>query len=126
MKFTRKLFFFGIGVVLGTAGVVWMFGDRTDIQCTYFPNDRVLYDLRLKRWEWPAGNAPVDTSWTWAIRNRSTVDWKASTVAGRTEAKQDSTNTYVLNVEYQGKPTRVRVEGRKHRAVVLEWDGPKR
>jgi hypothetical protein len=68
----------------------------------------------------------VDTSWTWAIRNRSTVDWKASQVAGRTEAEHDSTNTYVLNLEYQGNPTRVRVEGRKHRAVVLEWDGPKR
>ena len=29
--------------------VVFMFGDRTDIQCNYFPNDRVLYDIRGKQ-----------------------------------------------------------------------------
>lgn len=34
--------------------VVFMFGDRDDIQCTYFPNDRVLYDIRGKQMVIPA------------------------------------------------------------------------
>ncbi len=121
VKFARKVAFFSGGVVLGTVLVVWMFGERTDIQCTYFPNDRVLYDLRLKTWVWPDGSVPTDTAWTWAVRNRSTVDWDATTVATRTETTEDSANVYVLRLEYQGRPTEVVVEGRKHRAVVVHW-----
>lgn len=37
-----------VGVVLGIFAVIFLFGDR-DIQCAYFPNDRVLYDFRKKR-----------------------------------------------------------------------------
>lgn len=35
------------GVGLGVLVVMFMFSDR-DFQCSYFPNDRVLYDLRKK------------------------------------------------------------------------------
>lgn len=122
MKFQRKIVFFGLGVVLGTVLVFWIFGERDDIQCTYFPNDRVLYDLRLKTWEWPEGRTPADTSFTWAVRNRSEVDWEASTIATRTETQTDSTNVYVLNLEYGGTRHVLTVEGRKHRAVVLRWN----
>jgi hypothetical protein len=55
------------------------------------------------------------------VRNRSTVDWDATTVATRTETTEDSANVYVLRLEYQGRPTEVVVEGRKHRAVVVRW-----
>jgi hypothetical protein len=55
------------------------------------------------------------------VRNRSKVDWDATTVATRTESKADSANVYVLRLEYQGRPTEVVVEGRKHRAMVLRW-----
>ncbi len=45
--FLRKFFYFGIGLFLGTLVVKALFGGR-DIQCSYFPNDRVLNDFRQK------------------------------------------------------------------------------
>lgn len=39
--------FYLLGVGLGVLIVIFLFGDR-DLQCSYFPNDRVLYDLRSK------------------------------------------------------------------------------
>lgn len=48
MKLWRKLLLFALGLGLGVLMVQFIFGGRTDIQCNYFPNDRVLYDIRLK------------------------------------------------------------------------------
>ncbi len=48
MPFYKKLFFFGIGIALGLLMVLFLFGNR-EIQCAYFPNDRVLYDFRKKQ-----------------------------------------------------------------------------
>lgn len=47
MKFWRKLLYYLLGVGLGLIMVYFFFGDR-DIGCSYFPNDRVLSDLRKK------------------------------------------------------------------------------
>jgi hypothetical protein len=47
MPLYKKLIFFGIGIALGSLMVAFLFGGR-DIQCAYFPNDRVLYDFRKK------------------------------------------------------------------------------
>lgn len=47
MKFWRKLLYYLLGVGLGVIMVYFFFGDR-DIGCSYFPNDRVLSDLRKK------------------------------------------------------------------------------
>lgn len=48
MPFYKKLLFFSIGIALGLLMVAFLFGNR-DIQCAYFPNDRVLYDMRKKQ-----------------------------------------------------------------------------
>jgi hypothetical protein len=48
MPFYKKLLFFSIGIALGLLMVFFLFGNR-DIQCAYFPNDRVLYDMRKKQ-----------------------------------------------------------------------------
>lgn len=48
MKFWRKLLYYLFGVGLGVLMVMFFFGDR-DIGCSYFPNDRVLSDLRKKQ-----------------------------------------------------------------------------
>lgn len=47
MALLKRLGYYLIGVVLGSIMVWVFFGDR-DIQCSYFPNDRVLADLRKK------------------------------------------------------------------------------
>ncbi len=46
--FGRRLRYYLIGVVLGTLVVYAMFGNRSDIRCDYFPNARVLKNLRTK------------------------------------------------------------------------------
>lgn len=47
MAFWKRLLWYLVGVGFGVLAVFFIFGDR-DIQCNYFPNDRVLYDLRKK------------------------------------------------------------------------------
>ncbi len=44
----KRLGFFSIGLVLGSLVVYFMVSKRTDISCNYFPNARVLKDLRTK------------------------------------------------------------------------------
>lgn len=47
MPIFKKLLFYLFGVGLGILAVMFIFGDR-DFGCSYFPNDRVLSDLRKK------------------------------------------------------------------------------
>ncbi|MGB0177691.1 MAG: hypothetical protein ACPF9D_11030 [Owenweeksia sp.] len=47
MPIWRKILYYLIGVSLGIFIVSFLFGNR-ELQCSYFPNDRVLYDLRKK------------------------------------------------------------------------------
>jgi len=44
----KRIRYYLIGVILGTLVVYFMFGSRTDIGCDYFPNARVLKNLRTK------------------------------------------------------------------------------
>lgn len=47
MKFLRRLLWYGIGLGLGVLLVYAVFGDR-EMECSYFPNDRVLTELHRK------------------------------------------------------------------------------
>ncbi|HAD97759.1 MAG TPA: hypothetical protein DCG19_10160 [Cryomorphaceae bacterium] len=47
MPVWKKILYYLIGVGLGIFMVSFLFGGRK-IECSYFPNDRVLYDLRKK------------------------------------------------------------------------------
>ena len=83
MPFWRKFFYYLIGVVLGIFLVGFLFGGR-DIQCSYFPNDRVLYDLRKKERIVPAevvrelSNGGMDTSAISSLFLTGDVDFKKS------------------------------------------------
>lgn len=46
MKIVQRFKYYGIGVLIGIGFVYALFGQRTDISCTYFPNSRVLSQLR--------------------------------------------------------------------------------
>ena len=47
MKFYQRFAYYLVGVVMGCFAVSMFFGGR-DIRCNYFPNARVLNDLRNK------------------------------------------------------------------------------
>ncbi len=117
MNVWKRLGYFFIGVSIGSFVVYLFFGARTDIQCNYFPEDRVLYDLRLKRWEMLDGS-PLDSTLVEALKYTSDVVWDSCTMATRTENPLDSTNHYLLQVSYKGEIHAVRVQGFRYRAEI--------
>ena len=85
MDFIKRLGWYMVGVVIGIFLVIFIFGDR-DIQCSYFPNDRVLYDMGKKRliisedhWEELADKG-IDSSGVQDMLSHGTVDFIASNV----------------------------------------------
>ena len=111
MKFLKKLLFFLLGVSLGTMAVVFMFGDRDDIQCSYFPNDRVLYDIRGKEMIIPADiqrqldENSLDTTDIQEMMRGGKVDFD------KTDRNMDSCKTYWIDFNRKDKPS-----------FALEWE----
>lgn len=81
---------------MGIFLVIFLFGDR-DIQCSYFPNDRVLYDLRGKERIFPAViktkmiDTGIDTADISDLFLTGEVDFSKS------NTKKDSCKTYWIN-----------------------------
>lgn len=76
--------------------VMFIFGDR-DIQCSYFPNDRVLYDIRNKDLKVDGGLSLDDTLGLQGALHRASVNFKRSAIG------EDSCNTYYLEFEEMAK-----------------------
>jgi len=104
MNIWRKLLYYGFGVGLGLLMVFFLFGDR-DIQCSYFPNDRVLYDLRKKEIIYSEDilqameERQLDTADISAMLLGGDVDFERS----KTEM-EDSCKTYWINFEREVDP----------------------
>jgi len=81
--FGRRFAFFAVGLTLGSILAYFFFGSR-DIRCSYFPNDRVLYDLSKKRVvispkDWEAlRSAGIDSSEIAGVFRSGTVDFQKS------------------------------------------------
>lgn len=103
MKLWRKLLLFALGLGLGVLMVQFIFGGRTDIQCNYFPNDRVLYDIRNKEKiynpevENKMLEANIDTADVSAMLEMGKVDFKAS------ERGLDSCKNYWISYKPENK-----------------------
>jgi hypothetical protein len=120
MKTWRKLLFFGIGVTLGILMVKFIFGGRDDIQCSYFPNDRVLYDLRNKDRMIPDSTFTqmqelgVDTSDISDLLLMGDVDFEKS------DTKKDSCKNYWISFEPEDKPSFYAIFGNCDSTAVLK------
>jgi hypothetical protein len=120
MKLAKKLVFYFFGVGLGLLMVFFIFGDR-DIQCNYFPNDRVLYDLAKKEVEWTPqaeehlGDFLADDILQGALE-RGKVDFSAS------NARQSPCGLYWL--EWDQPPKRIQVANCDSVLRVLRLDLP--
>ncbi|WP_417611361.1 hypothetical protein [Owenweeksia hongkongensis] len=103
MKFLKKALFYLLGVGLGTMVVVFMFGDRDDIQCTYFPNDRVLYDIRGKQMVIPADiqrqldESSLDSADIRDMLTGGKVDFE------KTDRGMDSCKTYWIDLKREDR-----------------------
>ncbi len=102
MVFWKKLLWYLFGVGLGVLAVMFIFGDR-DIQCNYFPNDRVLYDLRKKELIIPPAvqsqldAAGLDTSDISMMFLSGDVDFEKS------DTDKEGCKTYNINYQPENK-----------------------
>ena len=101
MGFWKKLLWYLVGVGLGVLAVMFIFGDR-DLQCSYFPNDRVLYDLRKKTLLIPEevqqqmDESGIDTSDIALMMLSGNVDFEKS------NTQKDGCKTYHIDYEAEG------------------------
>lgn len=83
--------------------VIFMFGDRDDIQCTYFPNDRVLYDIRGKQLVIPEDiqqqldQSSLDSTDIQDLLTGGKVDFE------KTDRGMDSCKTYWIDLNRKDK-----------------------
>lgn len=116
MSFFKKFALFLFGVGLGILAVYFMFGDR-DIQCNYFPNDRVLYDLGKKEISYSeevktllAGDEVPDSLIVWTLE-RGKVNFENS------NARKEPCGIYFIELE--DPAYRLQVENCDSTATVL-------
>lgn len=95
MKFYQRFAYYLVGVVLGCFAVAMIFSGR-DIRCNYFPNARVLNDIRNKPFVYDTEASRqlsedwVDTLDIKNILNDGDVDFDKSNI------KQGSGKLYVI------------------------------
>ena len=87
-----------LGVGLGVLAVMFIFGDR-DFACSYFPNDRVLSDLRKKELV-----IPTEVEQQMNTAGLDTADMSAMLTNGKVDFDQvvrglDSCKTYWVALE---------------------------
>jgi hypothetical protein len=90
MRFGKKILYYLLGVGIGSVMVYFFFGDR-DIQCSYFPNDRVLSDLRKKEIRLSDSLSTKDTTGLYYALDRAKVDFE------RTEKYDHACNVYYID-----------------------------
>lgn len=118
-RFTR----YAVGLVLGIAISYFFFGDR-DIQCTYFPNQRVLADLHRKSWHaegealsaWQV-NYQGDSNLLGAFLLRGDVDFSKSLTSTRHDVAYPR---YRIELTWQDEPMDALFEVRGDSVVMLE------
>ena len=105
MPFLKKALFYLIGVGLGVLIVIFLFGGRDDIQCSYFPNDRVLYDIRGKELVIPddiqlqLDQANLDSADIHDMLTGGKVDFD------RVDREVESCKSYWINLDREDAPS---------------------
>lgn len=108
--------YYGLGLGLGILMVYFFFGDR-DIQCSYFPNDRVLADLRKKELSLSADLLQAPSS--------SSTDTSGLSMAlefGKVnfgESEIEDLNCNIYRIELKAKQKYFRIENCDSIATVL-------
>jgi hypothetical protein len=123
VKLLRRILWYGLGVGLGVLLVGALFSDR-DLECSYFPNDRVLTELHRK----PVRGADssvwaglgADSSLLQAFLTLGEVDFSDSRTRTRHAADVPA---YWIDVEFQGRTWRGLWEVRRDSAWLVQLTG---
>jgi len=123
VKLLRRILWYSLGVGLGVLLVGALFSDR-DLECSYFPNDRVLTELHRK----PVIGADssvwaglgADSSLLQAFLTLGEVDFSDSRTRTRHAADVPA---YWIDVEFQGRTWRGLWEVRRDSAWLVQLTG---
>ena len=123
MKLLRRSLWYSLGLGLGVLLVGALFSDR-DLECSYFPNDRVLTELHRK----PVRGADssvwaglgADSSLLQAFLTLGEVDFSDSRTRTRHAADVPA---YWIDVEFQGRTWRGLWEVRRDSAWLVQLTG---
>jgi hypothetical protein len=123
VKLLRRILWYSLGVGLGVLLVGALFSDR-DLECSYFPNDRVLTELHRK----PVRGADssvwaglgADSSLLQAFLTLGEVDFSDSRTRTRHAADVPA---YWIDVEFQGRTWRGHWEVRRDSAWLVQLTG---
>ncbi len=123
MKLLRRILWYSLGLGLGVLLVGALFSDR-DLECSYFPNDRVLTELHRK----PVRGADssvwaglgADSSLLQAFLTLGEVDFSDSRTRTRHAADVPA---YWIDVEFQGRTWRGLWEVRRDSAWLVQLTG---
>jgi hypothetical protein len=123
VKLLRRILWYSLGVGLGVLLVGALFSDR-DLECSYFPNDRVLTELHRK----PVRGADssvwaglgADSSLLQAFLTLGEVDFSDSRTRTRHAADVPA---YWIDVEFQGRTWRGLWEVRRDSAWLVQLTG---
>lgn len=114
--------YYAIGVGMGVLAVMFIFGDR-EIGCSYFPNDRVLSDLRKKELiispdiQLQMNSAGMDTSDISVLLERGKVNFD------EVDRGLDTCKTYWIKLEEESKsPFSALFQNCDSTATILELD----
>lgn len=109
MGFLQRLVYYLLGAGMGVILVIFMFGNR-DIQCNYFPNARVLSELRGKHLDVPPSarqqmkNLNLPDSALVIALERGDVDFE------RSAPRREPCNQYLIVMEEPPRHYELRVE----------------
>ena len=124
MVFVKRLKYYLIGVGIGTLMVILMLGTRDDIQCSYFPNARVIKNISTKKIEF---TEKAQCQFNCMGYTDVTIDnlLKAGDVDfGKSETKNDSCNVYYVTSKFNDAKVAAIFENCDSIATVLKFELP--
>ena len=122
MEFIHRLKYYLIGVGIGSVLVFFMFGSRNDIQCSYFPNERVLKNISQKNLIFsPKAKCQFDclgndSSIVNSLVYGGDVDFKKS------DTKKSACKTYYISTEKESVDISSFIENCDSNATILYFE----
>ncbi|MCG9792787.1 DUF4258 domain-containing protein [Flavobacterium algicola] len=121
MKFFHRFAYYLVGLVMGLFFVAMVFSGK-DTRCNYFPNARVLNDLRTKPFEYsPKASAILAETWIDTIDIKNTLQYgdvdfdKSNTEFGK------NIKIYVIEGKTtKDQPILLKVTNRSDKAILEE------
>ncbi|WP_366183549.1 DUF4258 domain-containing protein [Flavobacterium ovatum] len=121
MKFFHRFAYYLVGLTIGLFFVAMVFSGK-DTRCNYFPNARVLNDLRTKPFEYsPKASSVLAETWIDTIDIKNTLEFgDVDFDESKTEFGQN-TKLYVIEGKtMKNQPIILKVSNRADKAILEE------